>query len=128
MAGFKREVRSGIILQVGQSISACRWATPGSKITALALGSVGDSAVRSDIRAFEVAGSSSKCAVASIVCLRRCRVLRNELLGAGSARSVGTVDGQWLRWLDYVPGGERSGDTRPRRCFLSFWLRHWQLD
>ena len=39
----------------------------GSKITALVLGSVEDSVVRSDSRGFGVAESSSKCAVASIV-------------------------------------------------------------
>ena len=45
--------------------------TPGSKITALVLvpvlGLVEGSVVRSDSRGFGVAGSSSKCAVASIV-------------------------------------------------------------
>ena len=39
----------------------------GRKITALALGLVQDLVVRSDSRSFGVAGSSSRCAVASIV-------------------------------------------------------------
>ena len=39
----------------------------GRKITALVLGLVQGSVVRSDSRGFGVAGSSSKCAVASIV-------------------------------------------------------------
>ena len=39
----------------------------GSKITALVLGLVEGSVVQSDSRGFGVAGSSSKCAVASIV-------------------------------------------------------------
>jgi hypothetical protein len=83
----------------------------GRKIIALMLGLVEDSVVRSHTRGFGVAGSSSKCAVASIVCRPLDRVPRNGLLGAGSAISDGTVDGQWLRWLDCVLGAGLSGDT-----------------
>ena len=42
--------------------------TPGSKITAPVLGPVEKWVVRLDTRGFGVAGSSSRCAVASIVC------------------------------------------------------------
>ena len=80
-------------------------APTGSKITALVLDWVVQDLVAGfDSPGFEVAGSSSKCAFASIVWWRRGLVLRNELPGAGLARSGDTVDGQWPRWLDYVPG------------------------
>src|SRR6266403_2062931 len=95
----------------------------GRKITALVLGWVEDSVVRSNSRGFGVAEASSKCGVASIVLLPLGPVLRNELPGAGSTRSADTVDGRWSQWLDCVPGAGPSGDTRSRRCFLWFWLR-----
>src|SRR6266851_5624000 len=51
----------------------------GRKITALVLGWVEDSVVRSDSRVFGVAEASSKCGVASIVWLPLGPVLRNGL-------------------------------------------------
>src|SRR6516162_4943627 len=52
---------------VNVDLSSSRCITAGSKITALVLGWVEDSALRSDSRGFAVAGSFSPCAFAWIV-------------------------------------------------------------
>jgi len=99
----------------------------GSKITPVIAG-FEDWAVRCDNRGSGAAESSSKYANASTVWSRLARVLRNELLGAGSARSVDTVDELSLRWLDCAASAGLNDDIRSRRCFLWSWPQHSQLD
>src|SRR4029077_12559055 len=100
----------------------------GSKITALAVGWIESWVIRCDSRDSGVAESFSQCGFSLTDYCRLGPVLRNGLPGVGSARSGDTVDGQWPRWFDCVPGVGPSGDTRSRRCFLWSWLRRWPLD
>jgi hypothetical protein len=111
-SNFSRYIMPGIVHDRGFRSRQPRQSRVENHCTSAWL--VEDSVVRYDNRDFGVAESFVQCAFAWIVWWRLGPVLRNELPGAVSTRSVDTVDEQWPRWLGCVLGARPSGDTPSR--------------